>query len=91
MRRVSLIIAALCMTPIAAIAQDLSDLPASADAGECFVEITQGEQIEWVEQRVIERAASFEIVTHPAVYEMVEERVRVKDGTTVYKSIPASY
>ncbi len=91
MRHATFFFAALVMAPNVAIAQDLGDLPAAAKAGECFVEIVQDEQIEWVEQRVIEQPASFESVTHPAVYETVEERVRVKDATTVYKSVPASY
>ena len=85
------ITAALLSTPIGAVAQDLGDLPASAQAGECFVEIFQDEEIKWVEQRVLERPASFEIVTHEAVYETVEQKVRVKDATTIYKSVPASY
>lgn len=91
MKRVLISLVVLGAGPLAAHGQDLADLPPDAKPGECFVELYSDEQVEWVTQRVVDKPASVEIITHPAVYETVEERHLVKESTTVYKSVPATY
>lgn len=91
MKRVLISSVVLSACPLAAYAQDLADLPPAAEPGECYVELYSDEQVEWVTQRVLDKPASVEIITHPAVYETVEERHLVKEPTTVYKSVPATY
>lgn len=91
MKRFVIILAVYSVGPLAALGQDLADLPPTAQPGECYVELYSDEQVEWVTRRIVDEPASVEIRTHPAVYETVEERHLVKEATTVYKSVPATY
>ncbi|MEM9054690.1 MAG: peptidoglycan-binding domain-containing protein [Pseudomonadota bacterium] len=74
-----------------ALGQQAADLPAAANAGECFARVLIPETTEVVTEQVVDKEASYEIKVLPAQYETVTEQRLVKEGTTVYKTVPAVY
>lgn len=68
-----------------------SDMPVSADPGECFARVLVPETTEVVTEQVVDQPESTEIIVVPATYETVTEEVMVKEATTEKKYIPATY
>ena len=91
MKRIVLSSIFTAATGLGALAQAPEGLPLDAGAGECFAQIITPESVELVTERVVETKATFEIREIPAQYVTVQEKHLIREGTTVFKSVPAVY
>lgn len=75
----------------AALAQQGTDYPPSAEPGECFARVLIPETTEIASEQVIDRPETQEVVFVPATYETRTEQVLIKEETVNYTIIPTVY
>ncbi|MEL7033562.1 MAG: peptidoglycan-binding domain-containing protein [Pseudomonadota bacterium] len=68
-----------------------ADMPANAEAGECFARVLVPDTITITTEQVVDREASYELKVIPASYETVTEQRLLKEATTTYKTVPPVY
>ncbi len=79
--------------PVAApaVAQDDSLFPPAGQPGECWVRVLVAAPVETVEEKVLLKQESFELIEVPAVLETVDERVLVRPASVRQEVVPATY
>ena len=72
-------------------AEELPLTPPNAKAGECYAKVLTPAQYEMIEEQVIVKEATEEIIIEPAQYETVEQKVQVIPETKKLIPVPAQY
>jgi len=72
-------------------AQELSQTPPNAKAGECYARVVLPAKYEEIEEKVLVKEASEKIEIIPAEYEDIEKEVIVVPETKSLKTVPATY
>ncbi|HIC66042.1 MAG TPA: hypothetical protein EYO87_08600, partial [Paracoccus sp.] len=72
-------------------AEELAPIPPNAKPGECYAKVLTPAQYEMIEEKIVVKEATEEIVIEPAQYETIEKKVQVIPELKKLIPVPAKY